>query len=332
MRTKRYILFILFSLLFRVFHAQSKLNLLTDTIAVCAGDSFLIKFPEDLVSKSATYQWATPYKIIDHAKQLYVKQKGKYTVKIYDGSRVITDTTYVKINDMPKLVIRDTVVCSGNLITINPKTKYRYTWSTGENSEILKIDKPGKYWIKTNNKGCFYTDTFRVSSAVGTIPNFGKELLVCESDANKILSVRAPADVKLYWNTGANTLNINATKEGIYWVKSVSKTCGSKTDSVYVKYKNCDCDIYIPNSFTPNDDDRNDVFAPVFQCEYNYFVMTIFDRWGNTVYISNNVNGKWDGRFKNNPCPDDVYVYRIEAIQKSTDKKIIKNGHISLFR
>jgi gliding motility-associated-like protein len=331
LRTKRYILFILLSLLFRVVHAQ-KLNLLADTIAVCAGDSFLIKFPEDLISKSATYQWATPYKIIDHAKQLYVKQKGKYTVKIYDGSKVITDTTYVKINDKPRLVIRDTIVCSGSLITINPKTKYKYTWSTGESTEALKIDKPGKYWIKTNNKGCFYTDTFRVSSAVGTVPNFGKELLVCESDANKLLSVRAPADVKLYWNTGANTMSINATKEGFYWVKSVSKICGSKTDSVYVKYKNCDCDIYIPNSFTPNDDDRNDLFAPVFQCEYNYFIMTIFDRWGNTVYVSNNINGKWDGRFKSNPCPDDVYVYRIEAIQKNTDKKIIKNGHISLFR
>lgn len=331
MRTKRYILFILFVLLFGVYHAQ-KLNLLGDTTAICAGDSFLIKFPEDLVSKSATYQWATPYKIIDHAKQLYVKQKGRYMVKIYDGNKVIIDTTYVKINEKPKITIPDTIVCNGSLLIINPKTKYKYSWSTGESSETLKIDKPGKYWIKTNNKGCFYTDTFRVSSAVGTVPNFGKELLVCENDANKLLSVRAPADVKLYWNTGANTLSINATREGYYWVKSVSKTCGSKTDSVYVKYKNCDCDIYIPNSFTPNDDDRNDLFAPVFQCEYNYFLITIFDRWGNTVYTSTNINGKWDGRFKNNPCPDDVYVYRIEAIQKSTEKKIIKNGHISLFR
>lgn len=332
MRTKPYILFLFLSLLSWVSYAQNKLNLLPDTTAICAGDSFLIKFPEDQISKSATYQWSTPYKIIDHAKQLYVKQKGKYTVKIYDGSRVIIDTTYVKINDKPRFTIRDTVVCSGSLLVINPKTKYKYSWSNGETTETLTIDKPGKYWIKAMNKGCSYTDTFRVSAAVGTIPNFGKELLVCENDANKLLSVKAPADVKLYWNTGANTQAINATREGFYWVKSVSKTCGSKTDSVYVKYKNCDCDIYIPNSFTPNDDDRNDLFAPVFQCEYNYFLLTIFDRWGNTVYTSTNINGKWDGRFKNNPCPDDVYVYRIEAVQKSTDKKIIKNGHISLFR
>lgn len=110
------------------------------------------------------------------------------------------------------------------------------------------------------------------------------------------------------------------------------KNCGTKTDSVTVKFKNCDCDVFIPNSFSPNEDDKNDTFAPVFQCEYNYFSLTIMDRWGNMVYTSNNINGKWDGRFKNNPCPDDVYVYRLEAVQKGNDKKLIKNGHISLFR
>jgi gliding motility-associated-like protein len=212
------------------------------------------------------------------------------------------------------------------------KGLYKYTWSNGETSDQIKIDKPGKYWIRANNKICSFTDTFKVTAGNGAIPNFGKELLVCESDANKTLSVKAPNDISLYWNTGANTSSINATKEGVYWVKSSSKNCGTKTDSVVVKYKNCDCDIYIPNSFTPNDDDKNDLFFPVFQCEYNYYLITIYDRWGNTVYISNNINAKWDGKFKGNPCPDDVYVYKIEAIQKNTDKKIIRNGHISLFR
>jgi gliding motility-associated-like protein len=74
------------------------------------------------------------------------------------------------------------------------------------------------------------------------------------------------------------------------------------------------------------------LFSPIFQCEYTYFYLTIMDRWGNTVYTSNNINGKWDGRFKSNPCPDDVYIYHLDAIQKGSDKKINKNGHISLFR
>ena len=324
---------ILLMVLFTKGNAQTKpFNLLQDTTVICAGDSVLIKFPEDKISPTATFEWTTPKIIIQNSKQFYVKLRGKYYIKIYDGNRIYYDTTFVKINEKPKLNIRDTILCTGNLLIIKPDTKYKYSWGNGDPSENLKIDKPGKYWIKLNNKGCYFADTFRVITATGITPNFGKEVLVCENDLTKSLSVKAPQDVKLYWNTGENTNSINPSKEGIYWVKSISKTCGVKTDSVTVKYKNCDCDIYIPNSFTPNDDDRNDIFIPVFQCEYSYFLLTIFDRWGNTVYTSTNINGKWDGKFKSNPCPDDVYVYRIDAVQKNPEKKITRTGHISLFR
>lgn len=313
--------------------AQVKpLNLLADTTVICAGDSFLLKFPEEQVSKSATYNWQTPKAIIVHTKQLYIRYKGLHIVKIYDGKKLLIDSTYLKLNEKPRLKIHDTVLCGGPIIVSTKNKLYKYLWNTGETSEQLKIEKPGMYWIKANNKGCVVIDTFKVTSGNAITTNFGKELLICENEPSHILSVKASNDVKLYWNTGANTSSININKEGIYWVKSSSRNCGTRTDSVIVKYKNCDCDIYIPNSFTPNDDDRNDLFWPVFQCDYTYFLLTIMDRWGNIVYTSNNINGKWDGKFKGNPCPDDVYVYRLEAIQKGNDKKIIRNGHISLFR
>ena len=331
---KQYIFFLLLSALASITIAQTRpINLLQDTTVVCTGDSLLVKFPEEQFSKTATFQWNTPNIIIYHAKQFYVKYKGKYTIKITDGKKMYFDTTFVKLYEKPKLHIRDTTLCSGSQLIINTKNKnYKYSWSTNETSDHLKIEKPGTYWVKINNKGCMYSDTFRVNASVGSIPYFGKELLVCESEANKPLSIKAPNDVKLYWNTGATSASINATKEGVYWVKSISKNCGTKTDSVTVKYRNCDCEVYIPNSFTPNDDDRNDLFTPIFQCDYSYFSLIISDRWGNTVYMSTNINGKWDGRFKGNPCPDDVYVYHLEGIQKNTDKKLIRNGHISLFR
>lgn len=333
MNIKKNIFILLFSLALFNLSAQVKpFNLLPDTTIICLGDSFLLKFSEDQVSKNATYQLNTSYGIIVNTKQFYIKKKGVYSIKIIDGKRTIFDTTFLKINEKPKIHIRDTLLCGGPIIVTSKNKTYKYTWSNGETGEQIKIDKPGTYWVKVNNKGCTLTDTFRVSSGLSITPNFGKELLVCENEPNKILSVKAPSDVKFYWNTGAITSSINATKEGVYWVKSTSKVCGTKTDSVTVKYKNCECDVFIPNSFTPNDDDRNDYFWPIFQCDYSYFSLTIMDRWGNTVYTSTNVNGKWDGKFKGNPCPDDVYVYRIEAIQKGNDKKIVRNGHISLFR
>jgi gliding motility-associated-like protein len=307
-------------------------DLLPDTTVICAGDSFLVKFSEDQVNRLATYTWQTPKAIIVHSKQIYLKFKGLHIVKINDGKKLLIDTTYLKLNEKPKLKLRDTSLCGQPIHLHLTNKSYKYAWSTGETGDQIKIERPGTYWVKANNKGCFFSDTFKVIQANVAIPNFTREITMCENEPGKVLSIKAPPDVKLFWNTGANTPSINATKEGLYWVKSTSAQCGIKTDSVTIKYKNCDCDIFIPNSFTPNDDERNDHFVPVFQCDYNYFQITIMDRWGNTVYTSTNINAKWDGRFKGNPCPDDVYVYRLEAVQKGNDKKVIRNGHISLFR
>ncbi len=332
---KQHILSLVFVLIVCAMSAQTKpMKLLADTMSLCSGDSVLLKCADENFTKNAFYQWQTPSIIITRTKQLYVKQKGKYTIKIIDGKKTYYDTTYIKATEKPRFNIKDTSLCSGSQLVINtPKNKhYKYAWSNGDNTDFTKIEKSGKYWVKATHKGCAYTDTFRVNTSVGTIPNFGKEFVVCESDNNKTLSVKAPNDVQLYWNNGAKTPSINVAKEGLYWVKSISKNCGTKTDSVFVKFKNCDCDVFIPNSFTPNEDDKNDLFAPVFQCEYGFFSLTIMDRWGNTVYTSSNINGKWDGRFKSNPCPDDIYVYHLEAIQKGNDKKLIRNGHIALFR
>ena len=99
-----------------------------------------------------------------------------------------------------------------------------------------------------------------------------------------------------------------------------------------VKLKACDCEIIVPNSFTPNEDGRNDYFFPVLSCDYSYYLFTVFDRWENIVFTSNNINAKWDGRFKGNLCPDDIYVYHIETIEKNTGKKEPRDGKISLFR
>ncbi len=334
MKINKNILIILIFTFCKIGYAQYKpLNFLRDTVSICTNDSFLIKFPQELVSKNATIQWVTPYSIIYHTKQLYATKKGTYIAKINDGKKQLSDTIFVRIIEKPKFNIRDTILCSIKDLVIDPKkNNCKFNWSTGETSSNIKVEKPGKYWLKLNNNGCIYTDTFKVNAFNGVIPNFSKDYIVCENEPSKVLFVKAEADVKLFWNTGSNSTSIAPTKEGLYWVKSISKQCGIKTDSVTVKFKNCDCDVYIPNSFTPNDDDRNDLFLPFFQCEYVFYSLTIYDRWGHTVFNTNSITTSWDGKFKNNPCPDDVYVYRLVAIQKNTEKKIIRNGHISLFR
>lgn len=70
--------------------------------------------------------------------------------------------------------------------------------------------------------------------------------------------------------------------------------------------------LFIPNSFTPNGDNLNEVFLPVgaFITE---FQLIIFNSWGEKVFESNRLNEGWDGTLSGNPCQDGIYYYHLTA-------------------
>lgn len=72
-----------------------------------------------------------------------------------------------------------------------------------------------------------------------------------------------------------------------------------------------DFKIFFPNAFSPNGDGLNDVFKPegLFISTYQ---MTIYNRLGKIMFISNNVEEGWDGNLNGSPAPQDAYVYIVE--------------------
>jgi gliding motility-associated-like protein len=89
-----------------------------------------------------------------------------------------------------------------------------------------------------------------------------------------------------------------------------------------VNIKN-DFTFYAPNAFTPNANGNNDIFLP----KGTYwnpakFNLHIFDRWGNLIFVSTNVNQGWDGKVKggSNFVESDVYVWTVEISDLGGDK------------
>ena len=70
-------------------------------------------------------------------------------------------------------------------------------------------------------------------------------------------------------------------------------------------------EVFIPNVFTPNDDDLNSGFGVVGN-GFDEFKMMIFNRWGELLFESQDPNLKWDGTYRGKECKVDVYVYRVE--------------------
>ena len=94
--------------------------------------------------------------------------------------------------------------------------------------------------------------------------------------------------------------------------------------------------FYIPNSFTPDQDEHNQMWGPIFTQGYDpyNFELRIFNRWGETIWLSYNADTKWDGSYGNNglPVPQGIYTYKIVYKIKDVDKRIILTGHINLIR
>jgi gliding motility-associated-like protein len=88
--------------------------------------------------------------------------------------------------------------------------------------------------------------------------------------------------------------------------------------------------LYVPNSFTPNNDNLNDTFFPVIPY-YKNATMQIFNRWGVLIYNTNDIQSGWDGTYKNSKLPNDVYTYKIDVeFLDSTTKT--QTGNVTLIR
>jgi gliding motility-associated-like protein len=94
--------------------------------------------------------------------------------------------------------------------------------------------------------------------------------------------------------------------------------------------------FYVPNSFTPDGDEYNNVFFPFFYSGYDpyNYELAIFDRWGELIFESRNVLVGWDGSYgdKGRKAQDGIYIWKITFKNALNDKRRQVVGHVNLIR
>lgn len=94
---------------------------------------------------------------------------------------------------------------------------------------------------------------------------------------------------------------------------------------------NINCNISIPNAFSPNGDGINDFFLPNITCVPQQYQITIFTRWGQQIFTSNNYKTKWLGTCNNKEVPIGVYYYIINTTLQNSQNKTF-SGYITVIR
>ena len=134
-------------------------------------------------------------------------------------------------------------------------------------------------------------------------------------------------DVTLYADQGS---------EFCYFIEAIEAPGNSITNSFDTSFSNLSCllrepNIFIPSAFHPGGG-FNDVFKPEIPFIYgNSYSMLIYNRWGQKLFETHDINVGWDGTFKGSDAPPQAYVYLIK-LRDAQGNEIVKSGSLVLIR
>ena len=226
-------------------------------------------------------------------------QSGNYYVSVLDSNSCkATDTISIESFNRPKFsYYSDSLNCKYMFYKAERQLGINYLWSNGDTGVIGKFSQKGTYFLFTQNKFCNFKDSLIINNISKPELDLGNDTNLCRGP---LLLNLVPGNY--LWENGSNSNNRIINKPGLYWLKMSTGNC-SVFDSLIIK--GCDSfKCFIPNSFTPNNDNLNGVFK-IEGVGISSLEITIFNRWGELVFKGE----AWDGKYKGEICMQDVYTY-----------------------
>jgi gliding motility-associated-like protein len=254
---------------------------------------------------------------------------GTYWVEVTNGACVMRDSIDVTVFALPIIDLgNDTTLCPGNTLTLNAGNPgSSYAWSIGAQTQTVVVDSASTYVVTVTGTGnCLSTDSITIGYLAPL--NFDEEVSLCGS-FNITLDAGNPG-ATYQWSNGATSQTIEVSTAGDYAVLVDLGGC-ILYDTTTVTGVAGEGIVFIPNTFTPNKGGPNEVFF-VYGDGITDFSMVIFNRWGQLIFQTNDINKGWDGYFKGQICQVDTYVYVVQYRTVCGEKPIKKVGHVNLIR
>lgn len=207
-------------------------------------------------------------------------------------------------------------------------------------NDLFNLNGMTLSYIVTNPLFESCQDTASLQLDFNTVPTIelGDNFTWC---SNTPLTVVGTSNEEITWFDGSNGATYdyfpNNTDDNteLLITANVSNECGEQSDNLTVTFENCDLYVYIPNAFTPGTGNLNDEFQPsIIGNSIHDFKLTIYNRWGNVLFVSYNVNDcAWDGSLDGNLVQSGIYIWKLEFDYEMNGlKNYAKTGHITVLR
>lgn len=294
------------------------------------------------------YGDGSPVAANQNTSHLYTNA-GSYPVELLISSSFgcldsVTQMVFIHPNPSVNFVASDTVGCEPLCISLQNGSaiatgNLSYVWNFGDGSGVSNsIESVHCYTndstfspnvlnvtlTAVSDSGCAVSLTKNNYITVYPLPNAAftiqPQTITITDPVITFNNVSSGSNV-WHWNFGDMDTSLlqhppdhTYADTGTYSITLIASTLYNCIDTMYQAIViEPDFAFYVPNAFTPNEDGINDTFTGTGMFIKN-FEMMIFDRWGNLMFSTDNINKPWDGR-KNNGneiAQQDVYVYSIK--------------------
>lgn len=314
---------------------------------------------------AADYDWTGPGGYVQNNTQNPIinasttTMSGVYTVTVtYAGGCVSTGTTSVVVNQSPTALFSgnplagcaplcvdftDESLANGGVIT-------NWNWNVesqpASNTQNVNycFNNPGLYDATltiTAAGGC--TATLTIPDYVNVSPNPVASFIytpieILELHPDVTFASNSVGATSWLWDFGDGSFSnvenpVHAYQDtGIFCITLlVSNNAGCTDTTVGCLYVQPEYSLYIPNTFTVNDDGLNEMWK-LYGRGIKTIQVRIFDRWGEELYFFDDLAKGWPGTRQNGAtCKQDVYVFRVEVTDPSNTKHVIL-GNVNLIR
>lgn len=339
------------------------------TSPVCPGQASVVYVETYGNTGELTYQWSNGLGNEPGVFTVTPAQPAEYIVTITNTCASVSDTAYVTINPPPAfsftsdtnaLCVPGIIQFTDNSVTGNPDDPVTsWNWNFGDSYSSAEQNPAHLYTaplsypvtlIVTTSGGC----TNNNLSAPVTIN--GNPYPTAAFSLNGV-NLNLPYDVlttsnqstgatSYIWSFGDGQSSTLAEPQhlftylGSFQVQLVAISDQGCMDTAYSYSEvTTDADVVFPSAFTPNLDGSNGGFYDETSMENNVFFpytsgvteyrLEIYNRWGQVIFVSEDVKLGWDGYFNGKLCQQDVYIWKA-FIKMNNGKKFEKNGSLTL--
>ncbi len=306
----------------------------TDTLMVYPGDT-LTRVRDTVVcfAPSATLMAAPGYERYlwhqgDTTPFLEVQEPQTAWVYATRNCSTVLDSFIVDFIRFAPDIGNDTVLCEGSLVLNAFTSGGIYLWHNGTTDPELTVSAPGLYAVSVTVGPCTAYDTISVRYEPVMVSAIADQH-ICHGRAT-ILDASTPGATAYLWDD-QSTDPVRVVREaGTYHVLISNSHCVA-ADTVQVTSEYCDCPVFIPDAFTPNGDGKNDFFGPTIGCPPSDYRLMIYNRYGQQVFISNDILIKWDGYYNGAQQGTATFYYHLQFTGKDGMKYSYK-GDVTLVR